>query len=232
MSKNSEFVSHKKSKLKVNGKPQLPSANALVEGEIAINFAKDVETLSIKNESGDVVTFSSDNYYTEQKLGSGFTGANSATTVTKALDDMEFVVSTALTDLENNKQDTLSAGTGIDITNDVISVTGGSSITVDQVLDNTTSASTNAVATQAVYSAVTDNELVWTNAYVALSGIVSAHTASTTAHGIGQASGVTSMAEYQTAFSTSQGGSISDNDTLLQAIARLEKRIQTLENNP
>ena len=59
---------------------------------------------------------------------------------------------------------------------------GGGSITVDQVLDNTTSASTNAVSSKAVYDAVTDNELVWTNAYVTLSGTVSAHTANTEIH--------------------------------------------------
>ena len=86
MSKNANFVSHKKSKQKnQDGSPKLPAASALVEGEIAINFGKDVETLSIKNESGDVVTFSSDNYYTEKKLGSGFTGANSGVTVTDAI---------------------------------------------------------------------------------------------------------------------------------------------------
>lgn len=85
MAKNANFVSHKKSKQIVNGKPKLPLATDLVEGEIAINFGKDVETLSIKNESGDVVTFSSDNYYTEQKLGSGFTGENSGVTVTDAI---------------------------------------------------------------------------------------------------------------------------------------------------
>lgn len=85
MGKNANFVSHKKSKLKENGGPKLPLAADLVEGEIAINFGKDVETLSIKNESGDVVTFSSDNYYTEKKLGSGFTGENSARTVTDAI---------------------------------------------------------------------------------------------------------------------------------------------------
>ena len=61
MAKNIPYVSHKKSKVKNNGKPQLPSASALVEGEIAINYAEDVETLSIKNESGTVITFSSDN---------------------------------------------------------------------------------------------------------------------------------------------------------------------------
>ena len=145
MAKNANFVSHKKSKLKnQDGSPQLPSASALVEGEIAINFGKDVETLSIKNESGDVVTFSSDNYYSEKKLGSAFTGANSAVTVTEALEDIK--------------------------------------IDVDQVIDSGTSASTNAVATKAVYKAITDNELVWTNAYVAMSGEVSAHTANTEIH--------------------------------------------------
>ena len=145
MAKNVNYVSHKKSKLKnQDGTPQLPSASVLVEGEIAINFAENVETLSIKNESGHVVTFSSDNYYSEKKLGSGFTGANSAVTVTDALENIE--------------------------------------IDVDQVIDSGTSASTNAVATKAVYDAITDNELVWTNAYVALSGTVSAHTANTEIH--------------------------------------------------
>ena len=40
--------------------PKLPAPEKLVHGEIAINYAKDYETLSIKNSSGDVVTFSSD----------------------------------------------------------------------------------------------------------------------------------------------------------------------------
>jgi hypothetical protein len=99
MAKNANFVSHKKSKLKENGGPKLPLAADLVEGEIAINFGKDVETLSIKNESGTVVTFSSDNYYTEEKLGSGFTGENSAKTVTDVIEENELVTSTALNDL-------------------------------------------------------------------------------------------------------------------------------------
>jgi len=85
MTKNVNHVSHKKSKVKNNGKPQLPLASALTEGEIAINYAENVETLSIKNESGNVVTFSSDDYYSEQKLGSMFIGANSAKTVTQAI---------------------------------------------------------------------------------------------------------------------------------------------------
>lgn len=86
MGKNVEHVSHIKSKLKTNGLPQLPSPDKLVDGEIAINYAEGVETISIKNESGSIVTFSSDNYYTEKKLGSGFT--NNDATVTEAIDDL------------------------------------------------------------------------------------------------------------------------------------------------
>ena len=90
MAKNVEHVSHIKSKLKTNGLPQLPSPDKLVDGEIAINYAEGVETISIKNESGSIVTFSSDNYYTEKKLGSGFT--NNDVTVTEAIDDLEHMV--------------------------------------------------------------------------------------------------------------------------------------------
>ena len=150
MSKNVNHIQHIKSSVVENGKPKLPSAASLVEGEIAVNYAEGYETISLKNESGDVVTFSCDNYYTSQHLGSAFTGANSAATVTEALENVE--------------------------------------IDVDQVIDSGTSASTNAVATQAVYSAVTDNELVWTNAYVVLSGAVSSHTANTAIHRVNKVS--------------------------------------------
>jgi len=107
MAKNANFVSHKKSKQKnQDGSPKLPLASALVEGEIAINFAENVETLSILNESGDVVTFSSDNYYSEKKLGSGFTGANSGKSVTDVIVENEEIVSSALNDL-NDRIDNL-----------------------------------------------------------------------------------------------------------------------------
>ena len=100
MTKNINYVSHKKSKLKTNdGKPQLPSASSLVEGEIAVNYAEDVETLSIKNESGTVVTFSSDNYYTKEKLGSAFTNNN--VTVAEELDLIGEATAAALNDLDN-----------------------------------------------------------------------------------------------------------------------------------
>jgi hypothetical protein len=89
-------------------------------------------------------------YYTKEniddKLGSAFTGANSAVTVTEALSNVN--------------------------------------IEVDQVIDSGTSASTHAVATQAVYGVIADNELVWTNAYVVVSGAVHSHTANTSIHRI------------------------------------------------
>lgn len=121
MAKNVEHVSHIKSKLKTNGLPQLPTADKLVDGEIAINYAEGVETISIKNESGSIVTFSSDNYYTEKKLGSGFT--NNDVTVTEAIDDLEYMVvnkeeaiAAALNDLNGRKLDA-SAYTPTDLSN-------------------------------------------------------------------------------------------------------------------
>ena len=89
MTKNTEHVIHIHSKQVIGNKPKLPTQDKLAEGEIAVNYGENVETLSIKNESGTVVTFSSDNYYTEQKLGSAFTGSNSATTVTDILNSLE-----------------------------------------------------------------------------------------------------------------------------------------------
>ena len=121
MAKNVEHVSHIKSKVKTNGLPQLPSPDKLVDGEIAINYAEGVETISIKNESVSIVTFSSDNYYTEKKLGSGFT--NNDATVTEAIDDLEYMVvnkekaiAAALNDLNGRKLDA-SAYTPTDLSN-------------------------------------------------------------------------------------------------------------------
>lgn len=85
MSKNVKGIILKHSKEVVNGLPKLPSKDVLMEGELAINYAGGKEVLSTKNESGTVVTFSSDDYYTKKKLGIGFTGENSAKTVTDVI---------------------------------------------------------------------------------------------------------------------------------------------------
>ena len=58
--KTVNHISHKKSVVVENGRPKLPTQDQIVYGEIAINYAKDVETMSIKNNSDEIVTFSSD----------------------------------------------------------------------------------------------------------------------------------------------------------------------------
>jgi len=116
MAKNVEHIQHVKSNVVLEGKPKLPQPGALVEGELAINYADGVETISIKNSSGDIVTFSSDDYYSKQKLGSAFTDANSAVTVTEYIEENELIVSTALNDLKENKLDA-TAYTPTDLSN-------------------------------------------------------------------------------------------------------------------
>ena len=44
-----------------SGNPKLPDASSMDYGEIAVNYAAGAETLSIKNSSNEIVTFSSDN---------------------------------------------------------------------------------------------------------------------------------------------------------------------------
>ena len=53
-------ISHIKSNVVINGKPKLVDPQDILFGEIAINYATDYETISLKNTSGDIVTFSSD----------------------------------------------------------------------------------------------------------------------------------------------------------------------------
>lgn len=121
MAKNVDHIQHIKSSVVIesNGvlSPKLPSPSVMAEGEIAVNFAEGHETLSIKNSSGDIVTFSCDDKFYDKKfidnkLGSGFTGENSATTVTQMIEENELVTSSALNDLKANKAD-ISAVTDV-----------------------------------------------------------------------------------------------------------------------
>ena len=125
MANNVSHLLHKKSSTVIENNgvitPKLPNPSVLLEGEIAVNFAEGYETLSIKNSSGDIATFSSDNkFYTkdfiDEKLGSGFTNENSANTVTKVIEDNELTISTALNSLNETKLDA-SAYTPTDLSN-------------------------------------------------------------------------------------------------------------------
>ena len=114
MSKNIGHLQHIKSNVVENGQPKLPTSNVLVEGELAINYAKGYETISLRNSESGITRFSSDDYYTLLKLGSGFTGENSANTVTSVIRDNELVIAAALNDLDDRKMD-LSAYTPTDL---------------------------------------------------------------------------------------------------------------------
>ena len=83
-------------------------------------------------------------YYTSAQTESAITQAVSGKVDTSTFNTYSGSVDTAL----SGKQDTLSAGTGIEISGNVISATGGGgSITIDPSLD---SGSTNAVANSAI----------------------------------------------------------------------------------
>lgn len=60
-------IQHLKSKLTTEaGLPKLPSSSILEYGEIAINYHKGTETISLKNDNNEVVSF-----YDEVEIGSG-----------------------------------------------------------------------------------------------------------------------------------------------------------------
>lgn len=105
MSKNIEHLQHIKSNVVIEGKPKLPTAEVLVDGELAVNYAEGYETISLRNSNSGITTFSSDDYYTKKKLGSGFTGVNSANTVTSVIEENEEIISSALNDLDERKLD-------------------------------------------------------------------------------------------------------------------------------
>ena len=94
MAKNVNHIQHVKSNVLVNGEPKLPQPSALVEGEIAVNYADGYETLSIKTSSGNIATFSSDTIRERDNL----------------------VIAQALTDLNERKLDA-SAYTPTDLSN-------------------------------------------------------------------------------------------------------------------
>lgn len=49
-----------------DGQPKIPDPSIMKYGELAINYAKGYETISIKNNSDEIVQFKSDEYYQNQ----------------------------------------------------------------------------------------------------------------------------------------------------------------------
>lgn len=49
-----------------DGTPKMPEASNIEYGEIAVNYAKDGETLSIKNDNNEIVQFKSHDFYKDK----------------------------------------------------------------------------------------------------------------------------------------------------------------------
>ena len=114
MAKNFEHIIHKNSSALVDNNPKLPTSGQLEYGEIAINYAKDKETISLKNSNNEIVTFTSDKKLDNYVTVSGFEEAieNLETQFSnfytkQEIDDDSLVVASALNDLEEKKLDKL-----------------------------------------------------------------------------------------------------------------------------
>lgn len=99
-------VLHIKSNVVTDNKPKLPSKDQIEYGEIAVNYAADHETISLKNSNDDIKTFSSDEYYTKQKLGTAFTDS----TVTDVLNNVHETLAASINSLNDKKADRESIG--------------------------------------------------------------------------------------------------------------------------
>lgn len=98
----------------------------------------------------------------DQTLDTSSTNAIANSAVATALNSKadssalsDYATTTAMNTALAGKQDTLTAGTNITITNNVISATGGSQITVDSALSST---SENPVQNKVIYAAIGDIE--------------------------------------------------------------------------
>lgn len=74
-----------------NGEPKLPATSRINYGEIAINFAKDHETISLKNDNNEIVKFISEN------------------AVQDKIDETEKVVASSLNDIDSKLEEQSSS---------------------------------------------------------------------------------------------------------------------------
>ena len=131
-------VLHKRSG--VEGKK--PTSADIVLGEIAINFAKDKEFLSILNGNNEIATFSSDKYL-------------DVIIPPIICENISGCTDQVINDETKNSPNPISTKAVYDY------VSGHTpTINVDQVIDETTSTSTNAVATKAVYDYVYSKDII------------------------------------------------------------------------
>jgi hypothetical protein len=80
-------IIHKRSSTIIEGKAKLPTVEQLEYGELAINYANDVETIAFKNDKNEIVEIRSNKYFE------------------KVIKDNELVTSSALNNLNQRIQD-------------------------------------------------------------------------------------------------------------------------------
>lgn len=57
-----KHILHAKSNVVENGQPSSPSANRIEYGELAVNYSEGKETIFLKNDNNEIVSFSNDTY--------------------------------------------------------------------------------------------------------------------------------------------------------------------------
>ena len=176
MAKNVGNIAHKKSAqvLKDAGGsvlgPKLPDASMLVEGEIAVNYADGYETLSIKNSSGEISTFSSDAIISDtidSKI-SGKADTTAVTAVNNALKAHKGDASVHITADERTKWNAKAEASAVTTVNNAL--TAHTADTTAHITDNERT-KWNTVTGKADTSAVTT-----------VNKALTAHTASTDVH--------------------------------------------------
>lgn len=80
-------IIHKRSSTIIDGKAKLPTVEQLEYGELAINYANDVETIAFKNDQNEIVEIRSNKYFE------------------KVIKDNELITSSALNNLNQRIQD-------------------------------------------------------------------------------------------------------------------------------
>lgn len=148
---------HANSNLLVEGSPKLPAAERINYGELAVNYAKDHETISLKNSDNEIITFSSDK------------------AILEVIKQNEKITAAALTDL-NTKQTEASSDLAthaeqVGTSDEIGHVKAGDNVTIDQngalsvdVENGVTENSTKPVTSGDVYDALTEVELVISSA--------------------------------------------------------------------
>lgn len=129
MANTTKKVLHKRSVTVENELPKLPTSSQLEYGELAINYADGYETISIKNNNNEIVTFSNDNtiqkmindslpeIVTDKEVFSGLTQSGSivdAYLIKEVIRENELVTSTALNDLNDRANNLTTSAQSID----------------------------------------------------------------------------------------------------------------------